>query len=164
MLSARKTDVPVTCSRTYITCKQKINHDMINNDSKYGKRWMNKFQLHKCRTVLLSFNLCCTSPKNLHRVHHGCAGTLTFNEGYICGRSSWGVHSPIFCCEGNIHGHTLWVCIHPYSVVKATSVAVYCGCALTHTLMKAVVYSLPCAAKASMMSVCNRVSVCVMFV
>ena len=109
-------------------------------------------------------NLCHISPKNSHGVCRGCAGTLTFNEGYICGRSSWGVHSPIFCCEGNIHGHTLWVCIHPYSVVKATSVAVYCGCALTHTLMKAVVYSLPCAAKASMMSVCNRVSVCVMFV
>ena len=24
----------------------------------------------------------------------------------------------------------LWVCIHPYSVVKATSVAVNCGCAI----------------------------------
>ena len=25
-----------------------------------------------------------------------------------------GVYSPIFCCEGNIRGRTLWVGIHPY--------------------------------------------------
>ena len=64
-----------------------------------------------------------------------------------------GVHSPILCCEGNIHGRTSWVCIHPYSVVKATSVAICCGCALTHTLMKAIVYSLLCAVKPGTVSV-----------
>ena len=46
-----------------------------------------------------------------------------------------GVHSPILCHEGNIRGRMLWVCIHPYSVVKATSVAVYRGCVLTHILL-----------------------------
>ena len=115
--------------------------------------WEHKF------ICLQYVNLCCTSPINSHGVCRGCAGTLTFNEGYICGRTSWGVHSPIFCCEGNIRGRTSWVCIHPYSVVKATSVAVCRGCAFTRTLMKAVVYSLPCAVKPGTMSVCNRVSV-----
>ena len=81
-----------------------------------------------------AFNLCRTSPKNSHGVRCRCAGTLTFNE-------------------GNIHGCTSWVCIHPYSVVKATSVAVHRGCALTHTLMKAIVYSLPCAVKPGTVSV-----------
>ena len=35
-------------------------------------------------------------------------------------------------CEGNIRGHTLWVCVHPYSVVKATSVTIRRRCAFTH--------------------------------
>ena len=64
-----------------------------------------------------------------------------------------GVHSPILCCEGNIRGHTSWVCIHPYSVVKATSVAICRGYALTHTLMKAIMYSLLSAVKPGTVSV-----------
>ena len=70
-----------------------------------------------------------------------------------------GVHSPILCCEGNICNCMLLVCIHPYSVVKATSTAVRRWCAFTHTFMKATVYSLPYAVKPGTMSVCNRVSV-----
>ena len=63
-----------------------------------------------------NFNLHHTSPKNSHAVCSGFADTLTFNK-------------------GNIHGRTSWVCIHPYSVVKATSVTVCCWCAFTHTLL-----------------------------
>ena len=47
-----------------------------------------------------------------------------------------GVHSCIFCCEGNICGHTSWVGIHQYSVVRAISVALRCQCAFIHTFMK----------------------------
>ena len=76
-----------------------------------------------------------------------------------------GVYSPILCCEGNIRSCTSWVCIHLYSVVKATSVAVRRGCAFTHTFMKAIEYSLQlCAVKPGTMSMCkycNRVNVCV---
>ena len=50
-------------------------------------------------------------------IRRGCADTLTFNE-------------------GNVHGHTSWVCIHPYSVAKATSLAVRRGCAFTRTLLR----------------------------
>ena len=63
-----------------------------------------------------NFNLRRTSPKNSHAVCLGFADTLTFNK-------------------GNIHGCTSWVCIHPDSVVKATSVTVCCWCAFTHTLL-----------------------------
>ena len=62
---------------------------------------------------LCPFNLHRTSPKNLHGVGRRCAGTLTFNE-------------------GNIHGRTSWVCIHPYS---ATSMAIHGGCVFTHILL-----------------------------
>ena len=62
------------------------------------------------------FNHHYMSPKNSNRECCGCAGTLAFNE-------------------GNIHGWTSWVCIHPYSFVKATSVAIHRGWVFTHTLL-----------------------------
>ena len=109
-------------------------------------------------------------------VRRGCAFTRTL----LRRQHPWpyvvaGVHSPVLCCEGNIRGRTSWrvcihpycvartssrVCIHPYSFAKATSVAERRGCALTHTFIKAIVYSLPCAVKPGTMSVCNRVSQC----
>ena len=98
-------------------------------------------------------------------VRHGCV----FTHILLWRQHLWlyvvGVHSPVLCCEGNIHGRTSWVCIYPYfhesnrlieyslqpcavkpgtmSMCKycnrvTTSVAVHCGCAFTHTFMKAI--------------------------
>ena len=69
-------------------------------------------------------------------VCRGCAFTHTL----LWKQHPWpyivGVHSHIFCCEGNICGCTSWVGIHQYSVVRATSVALCGQRAFTHTFMK----------------------------
>ena len=68
-------------------------------------------------------------------IRRGCASTHTL----LRRQHPWpyvvGVHSPVLCCEGNILGRRSWVCVHPYSVAKATSVAVRRGCAFTRTLL-----------------------------
>ena len=79
---------------------------------------VNAAKAARCRHHV-HLNLPRTSPKNSHGVRRGCADTLTFSEGNIRGRTSWRV------------------CIHPYSVAKATSLAERRGgCASTRTLLR----------------------------
>ena len=93
-------------------------------------------------------NLRCTSPKNSHGVRRGCAGTLTFNEGNIHCHKSWVcIHPDSVVKATSVTGRMLWVCIHPYSVVKATSVAVHCGCAIVgypYSIVKATSVAVHC--------------------
>ena len=125
--------------------------------------------LHKCKHCLsylrafLIANCSCTSCSFHLSQTSSCSEfeKSAFNRRHMLPKNTWS---------------TLWVCRHLH-LMKATSVAVRrgyafspilccegnirgCGCEFTHTFMKAIVYSLPCAVRPGTMSVCNSVCVC----